>query len=219
VLKGVVRVEALATPSEHIPALLERVKPVYLSRTYGVSLPSDDDASKAWDADVFLDRLARMKGRLLKGGEPDVDGVAKIVLTDWVRGRIPFFVPPPERSEELNMKEAKERAKAARSATHKGKPGEDAEAGNGVVGPKQNLGSIMQKNTFLAEDIRPIEQDAEGTEELEDVDDESEEDGEDSDEAEDEEDEFTGLSWGDVFPEGVDETKDQPSGQPSSTEG
>ena len=38
VLKGVVRVEALATPSEHIPALMARVKPVYLARTYGVPL-------------------------------------------------------------------------------------------------------------------------------------------------------------------------------------
>jgi nuclear GTP-binding protein len=95
VLKGVVRVEALSTPSEHIPALMERVKPVYLSRTYGVPLPDDDNPATSWDPEDFLDKLARMKGRLLKQGEPDLDGVAKIVLSDWVRGRIPFFVPPP----------------------------------------------------------------------------------------------------------------------------
>ncbi|KKY35323.1 putative nucleolar gtp-binding protein 2 [Diaporthe ampelina] len=39
--------------------------------------------------------LARKGGRLLKGGEPDVNGVAKMVLNDFMRGRIPWFVPPP----------------------------------------------------------------------------------------------------------------------------
>lgn len=73
---------------------MKRVKPVYLSRTYGVALPDADDATQCWPYEDFLDKLARMKGRLLKGGEPDLDGVAKILLSDWVRGRIPFFVPP-----------------------------------------------------------------------------------------------------------------------------
>ena len=31
----------------------------------------------------------------LKGGEPDVNTVAKMILNDWQRGKIPFFVPPP----------------------------------------------------------------------------------------------------------------------------
>lgn len=107
VLKGVVRVEALPSPSEHIPALLERVRPVYLSRTYGIPLPEVEDSTQEarWDPEVFLDKLARLKGRLLKGGEPDVEGVAKIVLSDWVRGRIPFFVEPPARPAEPNASE------------------------------------------------------------------------------------------------------------------
>jgi len=95
VLKGVVRVEALPLPSEHVPALLARVKPIYLARTYSLTLPE----SGVWEADMFLDVLARSKGRLLKGGEPDLEGAAKIVLSDWVRGRIPFFVAPPDRPE------------------------------------------------------------------------------------------------------------------------
>ncbi|EJD54563.1 NGP1NT-domain-containing protein [Auricularia subglabra TFB-10046 SS5] len=95
VLKGVVRVEALPSPSEHVPALLERVKPIYLARTYNLTLPE----SGRWEAEAFLDELARAKGRLLKGGEPDIEGAAKIVLSDWVRGRIPYFVAPPDRPE------------------------------------------------------------------------------------------------------------------------
>ncbi|KAL5533826.1 NOG2 [Sanghuangporus baumii] len=144
VLKGVVRVEALPTPSDHVPALMARVKPLYLSRTYGVPLPSPDDLTKAWEPEVFLDKLARMKGRLLKGGEPDLEGVARIVLSDWVRGRIPFFVPPPERPEELNEKEELKRKK--------GKKKEKFEPG-----VTQKLGGIIQKNTFVGEDVKPME--------------------------------------------------------------
>lgn len=31
----------------------------------------------------------------LQGGEPDLPTVSKMVLNDWQRGRIPFFVKPP----------------------------------------------------------------------------------------------------------------------------
>lgn len=42
-----------------------------------------------------MEILARKGGRLLKGGEADVDGVAKMVLNDFLRGKIPWFTPPP----------------------------------------------------------------------------------------------------------------------------
>ncbi|KAL1749232.1 NUC091 domain-containing protein [Schizophyllum fasciatum] len=198
VLKGVVRVEALSTPSEHIPALMARVKPIYLSRTYGVPLPDENDPSKAWEPEDLLDKLARMKGRLLKQGEPDLDAVAKILLSDWVRGRIPFFVPPPERSDELNKAEAKA---AKVKAIKDGKGKEKAVEGDErvVPGVKQNLGSIMQKNTFVPEDVRPLEAEdvAEEDEEVEN-DDDHELSGEDAEEVEgaDEDEEMT---WDDVW--------------------
>ncbi len=188
VLKGVVRVEALPTPSEHIPSLMERVKPLYLSRTYGISLPNKDDPTQGWDPEVFLDKLARKTGRLLKQGEPDLDSVAKIILSDWVRGKLPFFVSPPERPEELNVVEAKAKLKAVRSM--KGK--EKAVEGSEIPGVRQNLGSIMQKNTFLPEDIRPLEDDA-GSDEVEQQD-TSEEEATSGSESEEEE-----LQWADVF--------------------
>lgn len=40
---------------------------------------------------------------LLQGGEPDLMTAAKMVLYDWQRGKIPFFVPPPQ--EEDNTSE------------------------------------------------------------------------------------------------------------------
>jgi len=181
-------VEALPTPSEHIPALMERVKPIYLSRTYGVPLPNKEDPTQTWEPENFLDKLARMKGRLLKHGEPDLDSVAKILLSDWVRGRIPFFVSPPERPTELNEAEAKLRKK--KDAKGKGKASQnDAE----VLGVKQNLKSMMQKNTFLPEDVQKLDEEED---ENEDDENENEEEEEKIEEQEEE------LEWDDVF-EGI----------------
>lgn len=171
---------------------MQRVKPVYLSRTYGVPLPNQDDTAQSWPWEDFLDKLARMKGRLLKGGEPDLDGVAKILLSDWVRGRIPFFVSPPERSEELNQAEAKAKAKGKAAAKGKGKAAEEGRA----IGVKQNLGSIMQKNTFIGDDIRPLEVDGE---DVPDVSVDGEETGEEGVEEEEAQEETEELSWNDVF--------------------
>ncbi|KAJ7083415.1 NGP1NT-domain-containing protein [Mycena belliarum] len=137
VCRGVVRVEVLPTPSDHIPTLMARVKPICLSRTYGVALPDEG----SW----------RLGTR-----------------------RIPFFVPPPERTEELNKAEAKERS------GWKGLQGADGE----VPGVRQNLGTALRKNTYVADDVRPpddlfvgpeaaVEQDDSAAEEKSDADDES----------------------------------------------
>jgi len=88
VLKGVVRVEMVDQPYDYIPTVLARVKREYLARTYRIE--------RDWkDTNDFLERLAKKSGKLLKGGEPDVDNVAKMVLNDWQRGKLPFFTPPP----------------------------------------------------------------------------------------------------------------------------
>jgi len=167
-----------------------RVKPHYLARTYGLTVPEAGSLL----AEDFLDALARAKGRLLKGGEPDIEGVAKIVLSDWVRGRIPYFVAPPERSVELNEREAKERARLTKSQ------GRESIEEKRVVGVKQNLGSIMQKNTFVGEDLRSLEGiDLEG--ESEDPHDEEEGDDDAASRGDHGEVEDAPLAWGDVFVE------------------
>lgn len=215
VLKGVLRVEALPVPSEHIPALMSRVKPLYLSRTYGVALPDPDDPSRSWDPEQFLDTLARMKGRLLKGGEPDVDGVAKIILSDWVRGRIPFFVPPPERSEELNKTEAKLKARS------KGKV-KAVNGGTEVLAVKQNLKTITQKNSFLAEDVQPLDEDDREDEEISNAQEDralDEDEGSELGSDEDGEDEVEELSWNDVFNDGKPVSETVEDELPSAEQG
>ncbi|AMD20579.1 HDL165Wp [Eremothecium sinecaudum] len=86
--RSVVRVENVSNPEQYIPGVLRRCKKHHLERTYEIS---------GWnDATEFIEILARKQGRLLKGGEPDESGIAKQVLNDFNRGKIPWFVPPPE---------------------------------------------------------------------------------------------------------------------------
>ena len=86
-LRGVVRVENVENPEQYIPAVLSKTKPQHIERTYQINGYKDHIQ--------FLEKLARKGGRLLHGGEPDVDGVAKMVLNDFLRGKIPWFTPPP----------------------------------------------------------------------------------------------------------------------------
>jgi len=88
ILKGVVRVENVKDPEHHVQGVLTRVKPEHLTKTYGVD--------KWTDAGHFLEMLSQQTGRLLKGGEPDIKTVAKMVLNDFQRGRLPYFVLPPD---------------------------------------------------------------------------------------------------------------------------
>lgn len=86
-LRGVVRVENVENPEQYIPAVLLKTKPQHIERTYNLKGYKDHLE--------FLELLARKGGRLLHGGEPDVDGVAKMVLNDFLRGKIPWYTPPP----------------------------------------------------------------------------------------------------------------------------
>lgn len=87
VLKGVVRVELVNNPEDYIPAVLERVRKEYMVKTY--QIPDWSDSND------FLEKMAQRTGKLLKKGEPDIASVAKMVLNDWQRGKLPFYVIPP----------------------------------------------------------------------------------------------------------------------------
>ncbi|XP_067000782.1 uncharacterized protein Ns2 [Anabrus simplex] len=102
VLKGVVRVEMIQNPEDYIPFVLERVKKEYMIKTYKVD---------GWEtAQEFLEKLAARTGKLLKGGEPDIVAVARMVLNDWQRGKLPFYVPPPGFEEPLGVKNSEDTA-------------------------------------------------------------------------------------------------------------
>lgn len=86
VLKGVVRVELVTNPEDYIQTVLQRVRKEYLAKTYHIT---------EWVDHVdFLEQMGKRSGRLLKGGDPDIQSVAKMVLNDWQRGKLPFYVAP-----------------------------------------------------------------------------------------------------------------------------
>ncbi|RWA11124.1 hypothetical protein EKO27_g4001 [Xylaria grammica] len=87
-LRGVCRIEKVDNPEQYMIPMMKKVKPHHLERTYQI---------KNWkDEKEFLEMLGRKGGRLLRQGEVDMDGVAKMVLTDFIRGKIPWFTPAPK---------------------------------------------------------------------------------------------------------------------------
>ncbi|XP_059996499.1 nucleolar GTP-binding protein 2 isoform X2 [Lagenorhynchus albirostris] len=175
VLKGVVQVEKIKTPEDHIGAVLERAKPEYISKTYKID---------SWEnAEDFLEKLAFRTGKLLKGGEPDLRTVGKMVLNDWQRGRIPFFVKPPNAEPPVapqlpsssSLEVATETAQnspeegvtdtvgeESESITEKekeepGHGGADSEMQQIVARVRQNFGKINVVPQFSGDDLVPLE--------------------------------------------------------------
>lgn len=87
-LRGVVRIENVQNPEQYVAAALQKCQKKHVLRTYEIK-----DYTDHLD---LLEQLARKSGKLMKGGEADVDGVAKSLLNDFLRGKIPWFVPPKD---------------------------------------------------------------------------------------------------------------------------
>ena len=79
-LRGVVRVENVEYPAQYMEAVLRRTQTRHIERTYDIKATDYNE-----DPIELLSILAKKGGRLLKGGEPDLDGVAKMILNDFLR--------------------------------------------------------------------------------------------------------------------------------------
>merc|ERR1711937_114572 len=111
VLRGVCRVENITEPQIHIPEVLKRAKHEHLARLYQITGWEEDDSGMD-----FLDRLSRSRGKLLKGGEPDFDGVARTVLRDWQYEKIPYLTQPDENYESKEKKPLKDKPESESDA-------------------------------------------------------------------------------------------------------
>ncbi|XP_061392362.1 nucleolar GTP-binding protein 2 [Musca vetustissima] len=86
VLKGVVRVELVTNPEDYVETVLKRIRPEYIKKTYKI---------ERWSSHMdFLEQLAKKTGKLLKGGEPDITVTARMILNDFQRGKLPFYIAP-----------------------------------------------------------------------------------------------------------------------------
>ncbi|XP_071496317.1 uncharacterized protein [Diadema antillarum] len=168
ILKGVVRIESVKSPEDHITEVLQRVKPDYIQKTYRIS---------DWTDHVdFLEKLAQRTGKLLKGGEPDLNAVSKMVLNDWQRGKIPFFVKPPNCEQDTRETRKTGESSEEPSNTRTSVPEKK------VKGVRQDLREVNIGPEFTEEDLQPSgDQDDQSHEEEEDRMEEEEEEEEDAD--------------------------------------
>jgi nuclear GTP-binding protein len=163
VLKGVVRVENLTYAEQYAELVVKRVKKEYLVKTYKI---------EGWTTDKpidFLECMARRYGKLMKGGEPDTQTVAKMLLNDWQRGKIPWFQAPPFDDEGKDGKPEKDAKDAKADAVAGEAPAGDAVP---VPVPKQSFQKMGQIHEYdEADSVAPAGQEVEGDEEGEDDDD------------------------------------------------
>lgn len=86
VLRGAVRIENIEDPELCVEEIIKKASES-VKKTYSLDFVDCDD---------FLDKIAIRFGKLLKDGERDTSSAAKIVLHDWCRGKIRYFVEPPK---------------------------------------------------------------------------------------------------------------------------
>ncbi|XP_034952186.1 nucleolar GTP-binding protein 2 [Chelonus insularis] len=162
VLKGVVRVELVKNPEDYVEAVLERVKPEYISKTYRI-----DDWTDHLD---FLEKLARRSGKLLKKGEPDIGVVARMVLNDWQRGKLPFFVAPKDFSVPLsqqtgsseglvveNNEETKEEGRPDADTEHQSTISESKNSSQPPLNVIQDFRKIRVTLNYLGDDVKMLD--------------------------------------------------------------
>ncbi|CAG2112909.1 unnamed protein product [Medioppia subpectinata] len=153
VLKGIVRVENVKEPEDHIPTVLERVKAEYLTKTYKIP---------EWeDCDDFLIKMAERMGKLLKGGEPDTNTIAKMVLNDWQRGKLPFFVKPPTNESSSDDTNTNEKSKELKTSETEVQTDGTLPSGGQTDGPniRQDLSKVEVELEFTGEDIQTLDND------------------------------------------------------------
>ncbi|RYP13009.1 hypothetical protein DL767_010955 [Monosporascus sp. MG133] len=173
-LRGVVRVEGVENPEQYIPAVLAKVKPHHMERTYEL---------KGWNDHIhFLELLARKGGRLLKGGEPDVDGVAKMVLNDFMRGKIPWFTPAPAAEGEEKGLEGRE---GRLGEMPKKRKRDDLESAPDTSAEAPKVASAVGKNDDDDEEFEGFGSEDDSAGNSEDDEDAEEDQSEDSDDEED----------------------------------
>ncbi len=83
VIKTVADLEDLADPYGPVHALLKKVPKDEILLQYEIQ-----DYNNTQE---FLACVARGKGMLLKGGMPDYDSAARMVLNDWVEGKLRYY--------------------------------------------------------------------------------------------------------------------------------
>ncbi|KAI9222031.1 P-loop containing nucleoside triphosphate hydrolase protein [Blastocladiella britannica] len=88
-LRNCVRVESLEDPITPVELILTRASKPTLMMLYNI--PSFNSVQE------FLFLVGKARGKLRKGGVPDIEDAARAVLNDWNHGKILFYSVAPKR--------------------------------------------------------------------------------------------------------------------------
>lgn len=102
-LRNCVKIELLDDPMTPVELILSRCKSESLQQLYNIRAYSN--------VNDFLVQVANARGKLRRGGIPDVVNAARSVLLDWNNGKIPFYTTPPVRTEQVGASIVTEWAK------------------------------------------------------------------------------------------------------------
>lgn len=97
ILRNTVQLTNVRDYFEPISLLLQKIDHETLLKLY--KIPIFNNASE------FLTNVAISRGKLNKGGVPDINSAAMIVLTDWFNGKIPYYSFPPQPSSDQDLQE------------------------------------------------------------------------------------------------------------------
>jgi len=95
ILRNVVKLEQVADPISPVTKILQRCNKHVILSIY--KIPDFNTPNE------FLVHVARKNGKLMKGGIPNINVAAKMVLQDWTGGRIPFYTEPPAVSADVHV--------------------------------------------------------------------------------------------------------------------
>jgi nuclear GTP-binding protein len=99
-LRNCVNVAEMLDVITPVQAILERCPPPYLMQLYNIPKFKQENCID------FLALVARSAGKLKKGGIPNTDAAARLVLNDWNTGKIRYYCTPPARASGGGMGEA-----------------------------------------------------------------------------------------------------------------
>ncbi|KAI9142018.1 P-loop containing nucleoside triphosphate hydrolase protein [Paraphysoderma sedebokerense] len=88
-LRNCIKVELLDDPITPVELILTRCQKQTLMLLYNI--PHFSSTSD------FLLHISKQRGKLKKGGVPDLEAAAKTILQDWNSGKIPYYTVPPKR--------------------------------------------------------------------------------------------------------------------------
>lgn len=87
VLKGAIRIENVEDPDQLVPDVINLTGKEAVEGCYGIKFNDIED---------LFEKIAKKYGKLVKGGEPNVDVISKMILHDLQRGKIPYYIKPDE---------------------------------------------------------------------------------------------------------------------------